>query len=283
MTQSEHPLTARVAVNRVWKHHFGSGIVKTLGNFGKAGAPPTHPELLDWLAREFVENGWHFKPIHKILMTSATYRQTSSVTSGQESIDRDNAYFSRMPLARLDAESLYDTMLLAAGRLVENRGGPADPVEARPDGLVTPTATAEGWRRMIYVRQARKKLPTHLETFDYPQMNPNCIERRDSIVATQALQLLNAAMVQNLADDFARRVVREAGIDQVKQIERVYRIAISRDPTGEERKIGVEALQRLTQYWLKSAKDASQKPAEERALAAYCHTIMNSAAFLYVD
>ena len=114
-----------------------------------------------------------------------------------------------MPLVRLDAEALYDTLLLVAGRLDETRFGPAMPSQVRPDGLVTPAGTARGWRRLIYVQQTRKQVPTHLENFDFPQMNPNCIERRDSTVAPQALHLMNNGMVRELAEHFAR--ARAAG------------------------------------------------------------------------
>ncbi len=112
LTEPEHPLTARVLVNRLWKHHFGMGIVKSLDNFGKNGTPPTHPELLDWLAREFVCQGWSIKAMHRLMMTSSTYRQSSAVTPEREKLDPDNALCSRMPLVRLDAEALYDTLLL---------------------------------------------------------------------------------------------------------------------------------------------------------------------------
>jgi hypothetical protein len=166
LIRPDHPLTARVAVNRLWKHHFGTGIVRTLGNFGKAGSPPTHPELLDWLAREFVRSAWSIKAMHRLMMTSAVYRQSSAVTARQKRLDPDNALYSRMPLVRLDAEALYDTLLLVAGRLDDTRFGPPVAVQGRGDGLVTPTANGRGWRRLIYVRQARKQLPTHLETFD---------------------------------------------------------------------------------------------------------------------
>ena len=208
LTRPDHPLTARVAVNRIWQHHFGSGIVKSLGNFGKVGTPPTHPELLDWLAREFVSRGWSFKALHRLMMTSSTYRQSSTVTDEQERLDPDNSLFSRQPLVRLDAESLYDTLLLVSGRLNESRGGPGDPVQVRADGLATPDGTDRGWRRMIYVRHLRKQIPTELESFDYPAMNPNCSERRNSTVVVQALHLMNSGMIQNLAEDFARRVSR---------------------------------------------------------------------------
>lgn len=277
LTRPDHPLTARVAVNRIWKHHFGKGIVATLGNFGKAGEPPTHPELLDWMAIEFVKRGWSVKAIHRLIMTSAAYRQGSAVLPEHVAKDRDNALYSRMPLVRLDAEALYDTLLLAAGRLDETPLGPADPVEARADGLVTPKGNDRGWRRMVYVRQTRKQLPTHLENFDYPSMNPNCVERRDSTVAPQALHLMNNGMIHELADGFARRVIREAGADPAAQVERVSMIALGRPPSDEERRLGMDGLARLTEQWSASGD------APRRALGTYCHAIMNSAGFLFVD
>jgi hypothetical protein len=277
LTRPDHPLTARVAVNRIWKHHFGTGIVRTLGNFGKAGSPATHPELLDWLAREFIRKGWSIKAMHRLMMTSSTYRQVSALTPGRKKADPDNTLFSRMPLVRLDAEALYDTLLLVAGQLDETPFGPADPVQARPDGLVTPTGSTRGWRRLIYVRQARKSLPTHLENFDYPQMNPNCLERRDSTVAPQALHLMNNGMVHRLAEQFARRVSRAAHADE-ERIDKVYWIALSRPPTAEERAICKDALSRLARAWAGSSGEPRLK-----ALTTYCHAIFNSAGFLYVD
>src|SRR5256885_15493866 len=146
-----------------------------------------------------------------------------------------------MPLVRLDAEALYDPLLLAAGRLDERRFGPGDRVEVRGDGLVTPVGTATGWRRLIYVEQRRKQIPTHLENFDFPQMNPNCIERCDSTVAPQALHLMNNRMVHELAEHFGRRVIQDVGSDPARQIECVYRIALSRPPRAEERAIALDA------------------------------------------
>jgi cytochrome c553 len=284
LVRPDHPLTARVAANYLWRHHFGSGIVKTLSNFGKAGSPPTHPELLDWLAREFVRQGWSLKAMHRLMTTSAVYRQSSGVTADREKRDPENALYSRMPLARLDAEQLYDTLLFTAGKLDETRFGPADPVQARPDGQVTPAPTAHGWRRLLYVQQLRKQVLTHREDFDFPQQNPNCTDRRDSTVAPQALYLMNSGMVQQLAEEFARRVIHEAGTDRAKQVERVYGIALSRPPTDEEKRVGLDALVQFADRW---AKQAGDRPDEEalrvKALTSYCHTIMNSAAFLYVD
>jgi len=286
LIQPDHPLTARVAVNRIWKHHFGSGIVKSLDNFGKAGTPPTHPELLDWLAREFVRQGWSLKKMHRLMMISSTYRQSSAVTPDLEQLDPNNALFSRMPLGRLDAESLYDSLVLVAGRLDETRFGPAGTVQVRQDGLITPSSTSRGWRRLIYVQQSRKQILTHLENFDYPQMNPNCVERRESIVAPQALHLMNTAMVHNLAEHFAQRISMHAGADPSKQIERVYLSALSRLPSDEEKRIGLNAMAKLTEQWTKQLADpgkADKEAAGLKALTTYCHTIMNSAGFLYVD
>ena len=288
ITRPDHPLTARVAVNRIWKLHFGTGIVKTLGNFGKTGSPPSHPELLDWLAREFADKGWSIKHLHRLVLNSSTYKQDSDTSRELLEKDPDNKWLSRMPMQRLDAEAIYDTMLLVSGRLDERRFGPADRVQARPDGLVTPTESGKGWRRLIYIRQARKEVATHLETFDFPQMNPNCLERRDSIVAPQALHMMNNRMVFDLALNFAKRVKTEMGNDPSKQVDRVYQIALSRPPDREELELGVTTLGKLTslgeQNSLGGASIEKQKEIlGEKALASFCHAILNSAGFLYVD
>jgi uncharacterized protein DUF1553 len=152
--------------------------------------------------------------------------------------------------------------------------------------LATPQGTERGWRRMIYVQQIRKRIPTHLETFDYPQMNPNCLERRDSTVATQALHLMNNGMVHELAERFAERVSRHAGAAPAKQIQLAYLIALSRLPSDEERQVGLNALRKLTEQWtvnLAGAGIESRDLADRKALATYCHALMNSAGFLYVD
>ena len=217
-------------------------------------------------------------------MTSTAYRQSSAISPDAKKLDPANALYSRAPLVRLDAEALYDSLLLVAGKLDETRGGPADAVLARKDGLVTPAGTAKGWRRLVYVQQTRKQIATHAETFDFPQMNPNCIERRDSTVAPQALHLMNNGMVEQLAAEFAKRVRRDAGGYPARQVDAVYLIALGRSPTAEERKLGVEVLEKLADEWEKQlAGKLDRDAAELKALATYCHAILNSAAFLYVD
>ncbi|MSR57364.1 MAG: DUF1553 domain-containing protein [Planctomycetaceae bacterium] len=286
LTQPDQPLTSRVMVNRIWKHHFGTGLVKTLDNFGKTGTPPTHPELLDYLATQFTARGWSIKAMHRLLVTSATYRQSSVVTLEASRIDPDNAFVSRMPLQRLSAEQLYDALLLVSGRLDETRFGPADAVDVRADGLATPRGTERGWRRGIYISQQRKVVVTHFENFDFPAMNPNCGERRDSTVTLQALHLWNNGVVQQLADSFAGRIEREAAASTSRQIERIYLTAFGRTPNDDEVQVAEDALVRLTGKWLASAPGAAppdRAAAAHQALVTLCHAILNSAEFLYVD
>jgi mono/diheme cytochrome c family protein len=252
LVRPENPLTARVLVNRVWSLHFGRGIVPSLGNFGRAGLPPSHPKLLDWLAIEFVKNGWSIKHLHRLMMTSNAYRQPSDASDESRRLDPDGALLSRMPLERLDAESVYDSILQTCGALDDTPFGPPDGVDVRGDGLVTPKKTDKGLRRSVYVRQRRTEIPTLLDNFDFPQMSPNCLQRRDSIVATQALHLMNNAMIHDLARRFAQRVVREAGADPKRQIEQAYRIALSRPPSESELQAVGDVMAQLTAQWTKT-------------------------------
>jgi Protein of unknown function (DUF1553)/Protein of unknown function (DUF1549) len=282
LVEPDHPLTARVMVNRIWKQHFGEGIVKTLADFGRMGTRPTHPELLDWLAREFVRQGWSLKAMHRLMMTSSTYRQGSKVTAEHQKLDPANELWSRMPLQRMDAETLYDSLLLVSQRLDEAPFGPPDPVNTRRDGLTTPVEKDNGWRRGIYVRQPQRfgrGSPSFLETFDFPQMTPNCVERVESTVASQALHLLNDTMVRRLAASLARRVWAEAGSDPARQIERAYLITLSRPPTPEEATLSREKLRQLTAAW---SRDKTSDAAQQ-ALETFCHALVNSGAFLYID
>jgi len=277
LTRPDNPLTARVMVNRIWAQHFGTGIVKTLGNFGRTGSPPSNPELLDWLASEFVARGWSMKAMHRIIMTSNVYRQSSTVTPELDKADPDNVLLSRMPLRRMEAELVYDTLLTISGRLDERRFGLPDPVQVRDDGLVTPIATQNGWRRSLYTAQRRTEALTLLESFDLPPMSPNCLERNTSTVAIQALHLLNNAMVEKLAGFLAERIRKEAGDDTRKQIERGYWVALSRPPSEEELSASLAAFGKF------KGAEANKETANQRALAAFCHALVNSAAFLYVD
>ena len=307
LTEPDHPLTARVAINRIWKHHFGSGLVSTLANFGKTGSAPTHQELLDWMATEFAgerqplspeerqssplsdssmrQGRWNLKAMHRLMVTSGAYQQSSQQTPLLLAKDPDNRLLSRMPLRRLEAEIVRDSLLMVAGKLDDLSFGPPVDVEVRADGLVTVKRPDGGGRRSVYVLHRRTRLPTILESFDSPQMGPNCTDRGESIVAPQALHLLNNAAVHDLGLQFARRVRDDVGVDPLAQIDRAYSLAFGKCPSIEEREISGELLRRLTQDWEKSLGGNPDllPQAADRALANYCHALLNSAAFVYVD
>jgi PAS domain-containing protein len=250
MIRPDHPLTSRVMVNRIWKHHFERGIVTTLDNFGRAGGRPSHPELLDWLAVKFVENGWSIKSMHRLIMNSAVYRQSSQVTSRHERMDPENRWLSRMPLRRMEGEVLRDTLFFVAGRLDLTPFGPPDPVAVREDGLVT--SGGKTGRRSVYVLKRRTQPLTILQNFDIGQMDPNCVDRTESIVATQALHLNNNQLVRQLAEAFARRIWEAESDDPCAQIERAFLIAFGRSPSDDERQISLDTLRRMQVEWART-------------------------------
>ena len=271
LTKGDHPLTARVMVNRLWKHHFGWGLVRTLGDFGKAGERPSHPQLLDWLATEFVETEWSIKRMQRLILTSRTYRQTSRVSAERIELDPQNKLWSRMPLLRLQGEALRDSMLALAGRLRWEQFGPADPVDVSGQGLVMSKPKDGTWRRSVYLRQRRTEVPTLLASFDLPVMSPNCVERPESNVVTQALHLMNNELLRRLANAFAQRVSHEkpGGIDG--KMRHAFRLALGRDASAEEIDLAKRKLDPLAN------RDETQ------ALRAFCHALFNAAEFVYVD
>ena len=288
LTRPDHPLTSRVLANRMWRYHFGRGIVETLDNFGKMGARPSHPELLDWLAVEFVEYGWSMKHIHRLIVTSAAYRQSSQVGEEHERLDPENRFWSRMPLRRMEAEVLRDALLSVSGKLDPTPFGRPELVDVQPDGLVTALPAKAGWRRSVYLRQQRTAIPSLLEAFDMPGMIPNCVDRRESSMAPQALHLLNDEWVQQLAGEFARRVEREAGEDSAARLNYSYLVAFGRPITEAERAIGARRLSELAEAWRETLGDAAGTPAaagaaQQHALETLAHALVNSAEFLYID
>ncbi|HBL47032.1 PSD1 and planctomycete cytochrome C domain-containing protein [Gimesia sp.] len=279
LTSDDHPLTARVMVNRIWYHHFGNGLVKTLENFGVKGERPSHPELLDWLAVRFIEQDWSIKDMHRLIMNSRTYQQSSHITPAIQEQDPQNRLLSHMPLRRMNAEALRDSILSVSGKLDTTPGGPPDSVTVDRNGLVSANATSTGgWRRSVYLQYRRTQIPTMLDTFDYPEMGPNCVSRNVSTVSPQSLMLLNNERVHSLSHAFASRVRNllpdDQKQDQGAQIDLVYQLALSRLPSQAERQLGQSTLQELAVLW-------QDNP--EAALDTYCHTIFNSAAFLYID
>ena len=288
LIQPNHPLTSRVIVNRIWQRYFRVGIVSTEGNFGRAGKPPSHPELLDWLATELVRRQWSLKALHRLILTSRAYRQSSLSRAESERADPDNILLSRFPLRRLDGDAIRDSVLKAAGLLDPRAFGPPDEVEVKSDGEVVAKGTDEGYRRSIYLKQRRSTPVTMLETFDAPQLRPNCLRRTHSTVPSQALQMMNSEMIRKSSRYMAGRVIDAVGEDAAKQVERVYLAALSRPPSTRESDRAQSTLRNLTSEWIKHLEE--ELPAEPRqarsqwlALATLSHTVLNSAEFLYID
>ena len=282
LVDPEHPLTSRVMVNAIWKHHFRHGLVKSMDNFGRTGSPPTHPELLDWLALKFIRGGWSVKEMHRLIMNSSTYRQMSTVLPVHQQLDLDNDHMSRFPMKRMEAEVLWDSLLWLSGRLDETPFGVADRVNVRADGLVTAVGSDKGWRRSIYVEHNRKQNMTILECFDLPRLTPNCLERQLSTVAPQALHLLNNEVIYQLTLSFADRVIRESGTDPVRQIERCYQLILGRLPQSDEQQLARETLQQLRAAWSETEADTESDP-DRSALANLSHVLINSAEFIFID
>jgi hypothetical protein len=253
LASSSNPLTARVIVNRIWHHHFGRGIVATLDNFGKMGDRPTHPELLDYLAVEFMKRGWSIKQMHRLIMTSEAYRMASAYEqAANREKDPQNQYLWRFRAQRLDAEILRDSILVASGSINRNVGGP--PVfPPLPKELLTSVSHGiwkneeDGpavWRRSVYVYRRRGLVFPMFQVFDLPEQNVTAGARNVSTVPTQALTLLNDAFVLRQAQVFADRVKKEAGDDPAGQIDLAYRIALTRPPSQTELAIALDAMKK---------------------------------------
>lgn len=209
LTDRQNPLFARVIVNRVWMHHFGQGLVATPGEFGRLGSPPTHPQLLDWLAAEFIEQGWSLKQLHRLIMHSTAWRQSSVREPTRQAIDPDNQFYWRKNLQRLDAEIIRDRMLAVVDRLSRSPFGP--PVAIKEDDAGQIIVDGSQTRRSLYIRVRRTQPLAMLQTFDAPVMEINCESRPVSTVATQSLMLLNGEFTVEQAGHLADRALRESG------------------------------------------------------------------------
>ena len=272
LASAENPLPSRVMMNRIWHHHFGRGIVATLDNFGTVGDKPTHPELLDWLAVEFVNQGWSMKQMHRLIMTSDAYQMASAYEDADNlASDLENHYLWRYRTRRLEAEALRDLIMATSGGIDLTVGGP--PVfpnvpkeildsrlfgrwDVHPDG-------PDVWRRSVYVYRMRSIVFPFFETFDLPDQGVTAAARNVSTVPTQALTLLNNPFVVGQAELFAQRVQQAAPNDVSGQIDLIYRIALTRLPTEEEAAIARELV-------------------DARSLVDLAHVMFNLNEFLYL-
>jgi hypothetical protein len=243
VTSPSNPLSARVMVNRIWQHHFGEGIVRTTSNFGKTGELPTHPELLDWLASEFVQQGWSIKKMHRTLMLSQVYQQSSSDRVDGIAADPENRLLWRQARQRLEAETIRDQILAAAGSLKLDLGGPGvypfiDPsLYAGSSGRTWPGKQIDDpstFRRSVYIFQKRTIQVPMMELFDTPNGIGSCSRRNRSTIATQALILMNNAFVLDQAKRFAARLKQEAGDQPAAQVKRAFDLTLSRAPSPKE-------------------------------------------------
>lgn len=268
LTDRRNPLTWRSIVNRVWHYHFGRGLVDTPNDFGRNGSTPTHPQLLDWLAVEFAENGESLKSLHRSILTSAVYRQSARHDAELAAIDRGNRYLWRMNRQRLEAESIRDTLLAISGKLDPTMGGPSfelfefeDDHSPRYDYVVYDDPTV--WRRTIYSFTVRSVPNPWLETLDCPDPSLSTPVRNTTITALQALALMNNPFVVRQAEYLAERLAAEDS-DAEGQIDRLYRLALGRPPSEEERAALVEYAQR-------------------HGLANACRVVINTNEFIFVD
>ena len=299
IASKDNPLSARVIVNRVWQYHFGAGLVTTPSNFGPSGAEPSHAELLDWLARELIDGGWRLKPLHKLILQSAVYRQGSLSDPAADRLDPLNAWLWRFPKRRLEAEVIRDRILQASGNLNLTMYGPG--IHPRIDPAIIATGStakwpvvenesAEHWRRSVYVFIKRSVLMPFMEVFDAPTATESCDRRLTTTVATQSLQMLNDPFIDSQAGAMAERVLAALAPEDLKaQATRVYYLALSRPPSTEQLRSAVEFLQAQRELHLRrladELKDVSaddrESQARRRALADLCHVMFNASEFVY--
>lgn len=288
LTSGDHPLVARVIVNRIWAHHFGRGLVASLADFGMLGERPSHPELLDWLAAELVDSGWHLKRLHRLILNSTTYQQASLRNAELDRIDPDNRLYGRMSVRRLESEVVRDSLLEICGDLNRQMFGPPIPVmedevgqivigKEMLDGERKPQKSAglgaEEVRRSVYVQVRRSRPLAILETFDAPRMTPNCTQRTASNVAIQPLLMMNSEFAIGRARRIADRVRAAAGDQQDRQITLAWKLVLGEGPTDEERSSAT--------HYLKRQADVLEQ--QEDALATLCQALISANRFLYVE
>jgi len=264
----DNPLTARVMVNRVWQHHFGVGLVDTPSDFGANGTRPTHPELLDWLARQFIARGWSVKELHRLIVLSNAYQQANEPREQCVAIDAGTRLLWRYPPQRLESEAIHDSVLQIAGTLDLTMGGPGWNAFEPNDNYVRvyePKAEfgpAE-WRRMIYMHRVRMRPDAIFGAFDAPDGGQVCPKRGTSITAIQALNLFNSRFMIDQAARFAVRLQAEAGAEPLAQIDRAFQLAFNRDPDATE-------------------LVAAQQLIATHGLPAFCRSVLNANELMFV-
>ena len=286
IADANNPLTARVAVNRIWQHHFGRGIVGTPENFGALGEEPTHPDLLDYLALRFIESGWSFKAMHRLLMLSSTYQQASQPDERAVQVDSGNRLWHHMPLRRLEAEAVRDAMLCVAGTLDRRLYGPSVPLHVTPfmQGRSVPETSGPldgDGRRSIYLEVRRNHLTPLLQVFDFPQPTTTTAQRNVSAVAPMALAMMNNEFVAQQAAAWARRLLSNDQSDGAR-IQRMFEQALGRPPRADEQRLAETFLEEQKGRYKHLASDAQDATPEQRAWADLCHVVFQFGEFFFV-
>ena len=281
LASPSNPLTARVMVNRIWLHHFGKGIVPTPNDFGRQGSPPSHPELLDWLASRFIEDRWSVKAMHRRILKSRTYRMSSADHAANRAIDPAGDYLWRFRRMRLDAESLRDGMLAVSGELDRSMGGP-HPFPPEKTWKFTQhnqfSARYDTNRRSVYLMTPRLQRHPFLALFDGPDPNASTGQRSESTTPIQALFAMNDPFVRERAAAFSRRIL-EAGSNDEERIRAAFRLGLSRDPDAGE----VEDVKEALAVFRERSGTGDPRGAERAALESVARVILESNEFFYVD
>ncbi len=271
LTSPEQPLTARVTVNRYWQRFFGRGIVETENDFGTQGTPPTHPQLLDWLASEFMRLNWDVKQLHKLIVTSATYRQASNFRLEYQEQDPRNLLLSRQNRYRIEAESIRDLFLASSGLLTRTIGGPSV-YPPQPEGIYVLTQNKKSWpeeqganrfRRGMYTYFWRSSPYPMLPTFDAPNSNTTCTRRVRSNTPLQALTLANDQSLFELIQGFALRILQEGPDYDEGRLSQAFQICLSRTPADHELEVLTQYLNEQRKWFKKSPKQAKQVAASD--------------------
>ncbi len=281
-------------VNRIWQGHFARGIVGTPNDFGRQGDAPTHPELLDWLATEFVARGWSVKAMHRLIMLSNTYQMSDGYDEANARIDPNNRYLWRRNRARLEAEEIRDAVLACAGTLNPKMGGPpviprlnSDELSSLDDVKQWPATSdpSEPLRRSIYLFSKRTFRVPMLETFDMPDSSLSCPRRDVTNVAPQALALMNNEFIFRQAQAFAARLIKENGNGPVGWVENGWRIALGRAPSNMEKEKTLEMFGQsgITKVAKVEGEPAGASADQAHALTKFCLMLFNLNEFIYVD
>lgn len=275
LTDRNHPLTARVMVNRIWQYHFGEGLVRTPDDFGARGSRPTHPHLLDWLAVEFMESGWSIKHIHRLILRSTVYRQSSWADSAREEVDPSNRLWNRFSKRRLEAEAIRDGMLAVSGQLDLRMYGESVPTERLEDGRVQiPADNPDRARRSVYISTQRTGIPGILATFDTPVMDTNLPKRSTSAISQQALVAMNNPFMHESAEALRDLIESEGHETFEERLNRIWMLAYSRYPTDKETS--------SMRAWMQNAMDVRTEDRKD-PWKTICHSVLSSNEFLYLD